>query len=49
MSAQQAKAAVVGVGNRLFDREWTFHDDDSNTIDLESLPDGKIFAKQGRK
>ena len=38
MSMSQAIAAVVEVGNYLFDREWKYQDSESDTIDLDTVP-----------
>ena len=37
MSENQAEAAIICVGNKLFDRKWKFHDQ-SEVIDMDTLP-----------
>ena len=39
MSLSQATAAVVEVGNYMFDRKWKYQDTDSQTYDLDTVPD----------
>ena len=38
MSLNQATAAVVEVGNYLFDRKWKYQDSDNDIIDLDTVP-----------
>ena len=47
MSERQAAAAVITVGNKMFDRKWKLHSD-SPTIDLDTLPDSKNIRKAGK-
>ena len=49
MSATQTEAAVVEVGNKLFNREWKFHEEDNNIIDLDTLPQTKNIRYSGKK
>ena len=39
MSANQATAAVVEVGNYMFSREWKYQDAESDTFDMDTVPD----------
>ena len=47
MSQTQALGAVVSVGNKMFGRQWKHHDD-SNVIDLDTLPDSKNVRQAGK-
>ena len=38
MSLSQATAAVVEVGNYLFDRKWKYQDTDTDTYDMDTVP-----------
>ena len=39
MSGNQATAAVVEVGNYMFNRTWKYQDTDTDTFDLDTVPD----------
>ncbi|KAK6170822.1 hypothetical protein SNE40_019123 [Patella caerulea] len=38
MSQNQAEGAVVTVGNKMFGRDWKFHSESDEIIDLDTLP-----------
>jgi hypothetical protein len=39
MSGNQATDAVVEVGNYMFSRDWKYQDTDTDTYDLDTVPD----------
>ena len=47
MSENQAAAAVVTVGNKMFGRTWKMHNE-SNVIDLDTLPHYKNVKQAGK-
>jgi hypothetical protein len=47
MSEAQAEAAVITVGNRMFDRNWKEHDK-AEVIDLDTLPESSSVRQAGK-
>ena len=48
MSLSQATAAVVEVGNYLFDRKWKYQDTDKEAFDLDTVPDKSVNRAVGK-
>jgi len=48
LSDAQASAAIVTVGNKLFDRKWKYHDE-TNNIDLNTLPHSSNIREAGKR
>ena len=48
MSKSQAEAAIVETANKMFGRNWKYHDEGAE-IDVDTLPDKKNARSVGKK